>query len=141
MARRDAQISRNRSSRGAAFIVESLILLVFVAASIAVFTQLFSASIATATKATDLTEAAIVAQSAAEEFSSNPEAVAAGQAVGQGYALNGSGDFSVKCEVAQTKTNAGTLYNATISVFKNAEGDAIYELNATRYLSNGSEVE
>lgn len=62
-----------------AFLIEALVLMAVLIASMAVFTQLFTHSAVAAHQAEDLTRATLLAQNAAEEFSSDPAAVAAGK--------------------------------------------------------------
>lgn len=117
----------------ASFVVEALVLLVFLAACMAVFTQLFSGSATLAKQSERLSDAVMVAKDAAEEFSSAPEAVASGKPVGLTVIANGKGSFDVSCDVTTDETDAGTLYRAHISV-SDSQGVA-YELDATRYVS------
>ena len=65
-----------------AFMIEVLVLLFFLVASLAVFTQLFAYSANSAKQAQRLTQATEIAQNAAEEFSANPQAAAEGKTVG-----------------------------------------------------------
>lgn len=126
-----------RSGRGGrstvSFVVEALVLLVFLAACMAVFTQLFSGSSKLAASSERLSNAIMVAKDAAEEFSSEPAAVAAGEPVGLTVIANGKGSFNVTCDVTDESTGAGTMYRAHITV-SDAEGTA-YELDASRYVS------
>lgn len=119
-----------------AFMVEVLVLLFFLIASMAIFTQLFASSVTTSTDANRLSQATVIAQNAAEEFSANPSAVTAGKQVGTGVAAKGADDMSVTCNVTTQKTKAGTRYAAHISVLD--EGDVVYELDATRYVEGGT---
>lgn len=123
-----------RSGRSAAsFVVEALVLLVFLAACMAVFTQLFSGAATLAKSSERLSDAVMVAKDAAEEFSSAPAAVESGQPVGLTVIENGKDGFDVACDVTSDKTDAGTLYRAHITV-SDSQGVA-YELDATRYVS------
>lgn len=139
--------SERKSWTGTAFLIESLVLLVFLAGTIAVLAQLFAYSVSTANSAQQLSQAATVAQNAAEEFSSNPVAVAEGQQVGQGVALNGTSDFAVTCTVTANEEDNGTLYVAHIAVSPRAAtgagaaaannagaAEAAYELDTARYV-------
>lgn len=145
-SRRDASSS---TWQNAAFVIEALVLLAALTASIAVFTSLFSKSIVLSSDATKLTRAVQLAESAADEFSSNPEAVAAGQSVGTGVAA-GEADaegLSVSVDVEESPADAGTLYTAHVSVVDTAaaasdgasaqgsDGTVIYALDVTRYVS------
>ena len=111
-----------RSATNTAFLVESLVLLFFLVAALAVFTQVFAARLSAATE---------VAQNVAEEFSANPAAVASGQAVGAGIAANGSDGFNVSCDVDEQAHDEGTLYTAHI-VVSDDKGKA-YELDAASF--------
>lgn len=123
-----------------AFLIETLVLLVFLAGSIAIFALLFTQSIHTTDSANELSTAATIAQNAAEEFASDPTAVAAGEEVGQGVAKNGSDTWGVNCEVSTTETDAGQLMTAHISVYdkKLGSGEPAYELTTSRYISSGT---
>ena len=69
-----------------AFVVETLILLIVLAASIGIFTQLFSRAAAASDQSARLCQAVNVAEDAAEELSADPAGVAAGIKVGDGVA-------------------------------------------------------
>lgn len=79
----------SRTKVNTAFLIEALVLMAVLIASMAVFTQLFTHSAVAAHQAEELTRATLLAQNAAEEFSSDPAAVAAGKTVGQGVARRG----------------------------------------------------
>ena len=119
--------------KSTAFMIEALVLLFVLVASLAVFTTLFAQSATNAHQAKRISEASVVAQNAAEEFSSDAAAVAAGQTVGAGVAKNGSDGFNVKCDVTSQKESTGTMYTAHITVSDSA-GTA-YELDTTHYVS------
>ena len=122
---------------GTAFMVEVLVLLFFLVASLAVFTQLFAYSTNEAKQAQRITQATELAQNAAEEFSADPQAVAGGQAVGLGTAQGkGADGFSVSCNVSDESLGQGTYYTAHISV-SGSEGEA-YALDASRYVEGVS---
>lgn len=132
-----------RAWTNAAFVVESLVLLVAIVSCIAIFTSLFAKASAVSTKAQETTMAVQLAQNAAEEFSSDPAAVAAGKAVGEN-AAGTSGVLAVKVEVDEEKCAAGTLYTAHISVVDTTgtsataageTGAELYSLDASRYVS------
>lgn len=120
-----------------AFLVESMVLLFFLVAALAVFTQVFASSISNSVEANRLSAATEVAQNAAEEFSANPAAAAQGHAVGAGIAENGSGEFSVNCNVTSESNGAGTLYSAHIEV-SDDQGVA-YELDAASFVAGGAQ--
>lgn len=120
---------------GTAFMVETLVLLFFLIASLAVFTQLFAYSANEAKQANRITEATAIAQNAAEEFSVNPQAVAAGRPVGLGAAQGAEG-YTVTCTVKDAPQATGTYYAAHISV-SDDEGEA-YALDAARYVEGAN---
>ena len=121
--------SASRSTRkgsswhGTAFVIEALILLAFFLASIAVFMQLFGAASAQGIESRELSRAVVLAANAAERFSADPEQ--AGGTTEDG--------LSVSCTVEPERTDAGTLYRATIVVFSN--GAELYRLETARYES------
>lgn len=131
-----AQAAQDRSNRmrsTTAFIIEALALLLVLIVSMAVFTQLFARSTAAADQSARICKAVNVAEDAAEEFSSDPAAVAAGKAVGAGVAKSGRDGFTVSCDVKQDATEAGVLWKAHIKV-SDDEGTA-FELDTSRYVS------
>lgn len=119
----------------AAFVVESLVLLAAIVACMAVFTSLFAKSAVAAKNSTVTTRAVQLAQCAAEEFSSDPEAVASGEEVGEGVAAGFADDdqLSVSCDVDEQATGTGALYTAHITV-ANESGEAVYTVDATRFV-------
>lgn len=128
-----AQKQGKTSWTGTAFMVEALVLLFFLVASLAVFTQLFAYSANGAKEAQRITQATELVQNAAEEFSANPQAVAAGQTVGLGAAQSeGADSFTVSCDVSDEAQGHGTYYTAHITV-TDSEGEA-YALDASRYM-------
>ena len=96
---------------GAAFIVEALLLLVFLAAAVAIFVRLFALSTTQAAEAEQLTRAVAAAQSAAERFAAAPDAPPMVEIDG----------LRVQVSVTPEETPAGTLYHATITVFAAGE--------------------
>ena len=115
-----------------AFLIEALVLMAVLIASMAVFTQLFTHSAVAAHQAEELTNAA-------EEFSSDPAAVAAGKTVGQGVAagnvsaVDGSDGLTVSCDVDSDAQGRGALYTARITV--SDDSGEVYALDASRYES------
>ncbi len=63
----------SRTKVNTAFLIEALVLMAVLIASMAVFTQLFTHSAVAAHQAEELTRATLLAQNAAEEFSSDPQ--------------------------------------------------------------------
>ena len=125
-----------------AFVVEALVLLVALLAASAILVQMFAYAHKTSDQTADLANAVVLAQNAAEEFSANPAAAAAGATTGIGAAtgtassslLEGAEGLSVACNVTSENTSAGTLYTAHITVTDDP-GAEIYTLTATRYVS------
>lgn len=105
-----------------AFIVEALILLLFLIGSLAVVVQLFSLSANKATQGKHLEQAVVAAANVAERFSANPKSVEENSTVGS---------LAVKCQVEETKLAHGVKYDATIIVFD--ENGEVYRLNTSRY--------
>lgn len=116
-----------------AFVVETLVLLVVLAASIGIFTQLFSRATAAADQSTRLCQAVNVAEDAAEEVAADPARVAAGEKVGDGVAIKGRHGYKVSCKISQDKRSAGTLWRAHITV-SDSQGK-LYSLDTSRYVS------
>ena len=112
-----------------AFLIEALVLMAVLIASMAVFTQLFTHSAVAAHQAENLTRATLLAQNAAEEFSSDPAAVAAGNV----SAVDGSDGLTVSCDVDSDAQGRGVLYTAHITV--SDDSGEVYALDASRYES------
>lgn len=109
-------ISAHRRSRsGVAFIIEALILLVFLAGSLAVLMQLFADSYLEGTASKAEARAIQLASNAAERFSADP---------GSMTEFTVDGDYFVYSPVRAQEREAGTFYTATIMVFDigNASG-------------------
>lgn len=117
-----------RTRKGSrAFIVEALILFVFLVATLAIVSQLFFASASQAQKSLELERAVTVAANTAERFSANPASTE----------LDGTADgLSVRCAITPQFTSTGTLYKATIIVSNEVED--IYTLTTARYVSEVS---
>ena len=122
----------------AAFLVEALVLLAAIVAAMAVFSSLFANAAVTSKEAEQLTQAVQAASNAAEEFSHDPAAVAAGQAVGLGDAVDGAkaDGLSLQVSVESEPQGSGMLYSAHITVSSDdaAKPGEIYALDASRYV-------
>ena len=105
-----------------AFIVETLVLLVFLVGSLAVITQLFASSASKAVESQDLERAVILAANTAERFSADPEGV---------EETTTAGDLAVNCAINTETLSYGTQYDATIIVYS-SEGE-VYRLQTSRY--------
>jgi len=112
---------------GTAFLVEALVLLVFLVWGLAVFTNLFSASRQMGAKEEVLQQSVTLASNAAEQFSTDPTGTPDTRI---------EGDYTVSCNVTPQTTSSGTLYKATISVFN--AGEEIYSIKTARYVSGGA---
>lgn len=121
----DAPRRTRRGNR--AFIVETLVLFVFLIVSFAVIVQLYVSSAVMAQQSLDLEQAVTCAGNVAERFSANPQA----------SNLNLDTDkVSVTCEVTPESMAGGTLYRAHIVA--SVAGDEVYALDTTRYVSGVS---
>ena len=103
---------------GAAFIVEALFLLVFLAASSAVFVQLFAQGAQQGAESLQLSRAVALASNTAERFAANPEDVAT---------MVVEDDMTVVCLSEEHPHERGTLITASIYVY---EFDAAYAAGA-----------
>ena len=134
-----ANHQRSRAGRplwsGTAFLVEALLLLVFLAASLAVFAQLFSAAAGKTAESDQLSRAVAAADNVAEQFAANPQAVSA---------VNEIDDLVVVCDVVDEPRDGGVLYKATITVYERSTaeatgsvstGDSVFSVSTARYES------
>ena len=123
---------------GAAFLIEAMVLVVFVAASMVVFTQLFAESAQRSVESDDLARAVALASDMAERFTAAPDQ-AAGQYEDQ--------DLRAVCDVQCEQIEGGVLYRAVIRVFvqdtgkasddfrEGSAGEPVYELSTAAYES------
>lgn len=129
----------SRTKVNTAFLIEALVLMAVLIASMAVFTQLFTHSAVAAHQAEELTRATLLAQNAAEEFSSDPAAGRRRQDGRPGRrrrgrsAVDGSDGLTVSCDVDSDAQGRGTLYTAHITV--SDDSGEVYALDASRYES------
>lgn len=110
----------------AAFIVESLLLLVFLVGSLAIFTQMFAVSAGQAAQGATLSAAVAAAGNTAERFAADPESI---------EPQTQEGDLRVVCDVTSDARSGGTLYHATISVFEANGAEPVYTITTSRYVS------
>ena len=117
-----------------AFLVESLVLLFFLIACLAVFTQMFAHSWQASSDASRLSAACVVAQNAAEEFEANPQTVQNGT-----FDVNDANgaSFCVSRTVESEAAAAGIIYTAHISV--SDDTGEVYSLEAQRYMEGGAQ--
>ena len=102
------QTSERSSWQGTAFIVEALLLLVFLIASSAVFVQMFALASQQGAESVQLARAVAAASDVAERFAANPASVKDAQVVD---------DLLVTCSDEETTHERGTLHTATIAVY------------------------
>ena len=116
-----------------AFLVESLVLLFFLIACLAVFTQMFAHSWLASSDASRLSAACVVAQNAAEDFEANPQGVQNGA-----FEVNDAdgASFHVSRTVESEATAAGTMYTVRIAV--SDDTGEVYSLEAQRYMEGGA---
>lgn len=127
MSGKASPVARARTPwKSIAFIVESMLLLVFLVGSLAILTQLFAISMNNSVQSRTLDAATIAATSIAEHFAADPTGVQESTQLG---------DLIVKCEVTETAREGGTLYNALISVYDKGSGSVVYELPTACYES------
>lgn len=119
---------RSRSSwSSVAFIAESVLLLVFLVASLAVLTQVFSSSLSRSVESRTLDAANIAATSIAEHFAADPTDVEERTQLG---------DLMITCEVTDEPRQNGTMYHATISVYDmgpSGTGEVVYKVETAKY--------
>lgn len=116
---------RRTSKSGTAFLIEALLLLVFLAGSLAVLMQLDADATERGRESENLTCAVVLATNAAEEFTADPVGALSSPAVWR------DGDFLVSREVTDDPCESGAMYEATITVWHTEEGgDAAYALKA-----------
>lgn len=133
-----AQRNKRRSNwSNTAFLVESLVLLFFLIACLAVFTQMFAHSWRASSDASKLSAACVVAQNAAEEFEANPQAVQ-NDTIDVSDVSDASGtSFRVSRSVESEATAAGTMYTVHIAV--SDDTGEVYSLEAQRYMEGGAQ--
>lgn len=116
-----------------AFLVESLVLLFFLIACLAIFTQMFAHSWQASSNASRLSAACVVAQNAAEDFEANPQSVQNGA-----FDVNDANgaSFHVSRTVESEATATGTMYTVHIAV--SDDTGEVYSLEAQRYMEGGA---
>ena len=123
-----------------AFIVESILLLLFLAASLAVLAQAFTLSLTHSAEGRTLDAAVAAATNVAERFAADPEKAAG---------TTQAGDLVVVCATTADEREAGTLYRAHIEVYaagtgssaspsapsapENAAGEPVFSLDTSSY--------
>lgn len=146
-------LSRLRSGRssahdrrpwhGAAFIVESLVLLVFLVGSLAVLMQVMGGAHERGIEADKLSNAVILASNDAEAFAADPSSgdqvtvfalVDETLVAEPGQSSENSDRYTVTRTVRENAEKAGTLFEAHIEV--TSGDDLVYEMETTRYMSD-----
>ncbi len=124
--------ARKASWHGKAFLVEALVLLVFLVASLSILVALFVQARTEADEGERLSQAVQLAQNAAEEFAADP--------VGsQGLAIE-DGGLVATVQVGEEAHESGSLLNATVTVVDEEgggsieAGEEIYRLDTARYV-------
>ena len=111
--------------QGFAIVIEAMVLLAFLAASLAVITQLFAASAVRAGQGRELAAAVSCATNVAERFATHPD---------EAEGTTREGNLTVVCDVHEDQHDAGTLYHATITVFESDAETPVYVLETARYV-------
>lgn len=128
---RSARKGTHHTWSGTAFVIEALVLLAFMVASLAILLTLFSDAHLRAEDTLKLEAAVAVAGDEAEAFGANPFAVPAEQEV-----TYQDQTCTVRLTPDAMVYAGGVLYNATISVsFDNEE---LYTVQTARYVRSGT---
>ena len=133
-----------RPWHGAAFIVEALVLLVFLIASLAVIMQVIAGAHERSIEADRLSNAIILASNDAEAFAADPTSGNTGgeYVLVDGQLVQPEGPIDVLDKSVYDLTRivedqsqpGGTLYTAHIYV--SCGGEATYQIDTARYVSN-----
>lgn len=150
-----------QNRRGSAFIIESLLLLIFVAASVAIVVQLIGAGYSQGEQATRLSTSVSLAQNEAERFTADPHLNSrrliymktgddfkeiASRKLSDDSAIEYEGEelsasnpsiFIVERKMKTKKLDSGNLYNAKIKVF--CQESEIYSLDTSKYIPSNAE--
>ena len=120
---------RRKSTRpswsGVAFVVEAMLLLVFLVGSLALFTSLFASSVKRGDESRELTVAVAVASDTAERFAADPLSVPASAV---------KNDMVVTCDVTNDARDGGIYRKALITVY-DAESQPVYSVTTAVYES------
>lgn len=114
-----------------AFVVESVLLILFLVASLAVLTQVFSTSLNRSVESRTLDAATIAASSIAEHFAADPTGVDEETTLG---------DLHIVCKVTDEPRKGGTMYHAQIDVYDTTGahgGVPVYSISTARYEGEG----
>ncbi|MCL2826028.1 MAG: hypothetical protein FWD72_01335 [Eggerthellaceae bacterium] len=126
---------------GMAFILESLVLIVFIILSTVVLMQFFNASRIHGEKANALSYAVILASNEAERFAADPVSSSTlyyGLSDGAlvPVAPQTEGSFMVVREVQSESLTGGVMYRAQISVEQ--QGETLYTISTEHYRPSGT---
>ena len=114
-----------------AFMVESILLLVFLAASLAVLTSVFSSSLSGSVESRTRDAAVIAASTVAERFAADPAGLEPETKLG---------DLRVASSVTSERRTGGTMYRADIAVYDASRAggeEPVYTLSTSSYRSAG----
>lgn len=114
---------------GIAFIMEALVLLLFIALCLAIFMRLFGDAEVIGEESSRLETAVVLAEDAAESFAADPESI------GEGLTLHQKA-YVVECSSTSRQGRAGKLYTCDIVV--SYKGEELYTLQTSRYVSENS---
>lgn len=159
----DSMSDQGQSHRGTAFIIESLLLLIFVTASIAIVVQLLGFGYSQGMQADKLSNAVYIASNEAERFTADPD-IKSRQIVylqtqngleriatekfsnekpieyeGKKISLDDSGVYVLKRKITKENFSSGKLYNASIVV--DCQGNEVYSLDVAKYMPNPRDEE
>ncbi len=135
-----ARVKQTRSSAfsGAAFVIEALILLVFLAACLALFMSMFGTANEIGVENTRQEQAITLAANEADptgSFGAHEVSVATGLAGRTATSASPETEiFTVRCDVTPEAMAAGTLYRALITI--TFEGETLYSLQTAHYVSD-----
>lgn len=141
-----ARNRKNRVNHTSSFVVETLVLLIFLAISFTVISSSFAKAHSIGEEANETTVAIILAttgaSNGAEAFESDPTGssdtltyyMAEGSSFDSVDSLR-SGAYAVHRTIEAEQRTGGTLYYATIEVSHN--GDSVYKLTSRKYVSDG----
>lgn len=114
--------------KGAAFVVEAMLLLLFLVAALALFTRLFALSVAQSAESHELTMAVAAASDVAERFAADPGSVPESSV---------EGEVTVTCDVTDETRSQGVYHKAEIRVYGKA-GEVVYALTTGAYKGGGA---
>ena len=112
LARDARRVPEGGVRHSTAFIVEAMVLLVFLVLALAMTTKMTIGARSDAALASDLSRAVALAQNTAEEFSADPAGFAASPTI----VREGEGGLRAQCTVEAEQRTAGTMYTAHIVV-------------------------